>query len=341
MLKADPLCRKRMLTYSRGYSNPDYVLQPALYYVIRVPSNLMETDEPQTAPDEWGQLSISYQELQTIPDALFSYPHSMLRLNLSHNNLTELPPEIGSLILLRDLDVSSNRLQKVDTSISACIRLRRLLLSNNELVGVPSELNACVMLEEINLTKNKLKEIPESLATLPALSELRLDNNNLRRLPTSLSLMPTLSVFTCTDNNAALDEIIPAAIQSNSLMIKWCLKLLLEYNEKEEAAQKICQELQDKVITAENEQQHLEGEVESLKNDVAALQAERPTKYLDRKRRLLAARARWSHRFGIVAGILCCRPLCSKNAARVSTETVAGIENDGASTDGSNSNENT
>ena len=112
MLKADPLCRKRMLTYSRGYSNPDYVLQPALYYVIRVPSNLMETDEPQTAPDEWGQLSISYQELQTIPDALFSYPHSMLRLNLSHNNLQELPPEIGSLILLRDLDVSSNRLEK-------------------------------------------------------------------------------------------------------------------------------------------------------------------------------------------------------------------------------------
>ena len=138
-----------------------------------------------------------------------------------------------------------------------------------------------------------------------------------------------------------MDEIIPAAIQSNSLMIKWCLKLLLEYNKKEEAAQKICQELQDKVITAENEQQHLGGEVESLKNDVAALQAERPTKYLDRKRRLLAARAGWSHRFGIVAGILCCRPLCSKNTARVSTENIVDIDADGAGTDGSNNNKST
>ena len=290
----------------------------------------METDEPQTAPDEWGQLSICYQELHTIPNALFSYPHSMLRLNLSHNNLTELPPEIGGLILLRDLDVSNNRLQKIDPSISACIRLRRLSLSNNDLVSVPPELNACVMLEEINLTTNRLVEFPESLATLPALSELRLDNNNLSQLPTSLSLMPTLSVFTCANNN--LDDMIPADIQSNSLMIKWCLKMLLEYNQKEEAAQKICQELQDKVTTAENEQRHLEGEVESLKNDVAALQAERPTKYLDRKRRLLAAKVRWSHRFSIVSSILCCRSLRSKSIARVSAEAVIDVDADGAAT---------
>lgn len=301
----------------------------------------METEEPQTAPDEWGNLSMCYQELQTVPDALFSYPHSMLRLNLSHNNLTELPPEIGSLILLRDLDVSSNRIEKIDPAISTCIRLRRLSLSNNELVDIPSELNACVMLEEINLTNNRLVEIPESLATLPALSELRLDNNNLTQLPTSLSLMPTLSAVTCADNNSALDDVLPAAVQSNSLMIKWCLKVLLEYNQKEEAAQKICQELQDKVVSAENEQRHLEGEVESLKNDVAALQEERPTKYLDRKRRLLAAKARWSHRFGIVAGILCCRPLCSKNTARVSTENIVDIDADGAGTDGSNNNKST
>ena len=296
----------------------------------------METDEPQTAPDEWGQLSISYQELQTIPDALFSFPHSMLRLNLSHNNLTELPPEIGSLILLRDLDLSSNRLQKIDPAISTCIRLRRLSLSNNELVGVPSELNACAMLEEINLTHNCLEEIPETLAKLPALSELRLDDNNLTQLPTNLSLMPTLSVLTCTNNNSALDDMIPANIQSNSLMIKWCLKVLLEYNQKEEAAQIICQELQDKIVLAESQQQQVEGQVEALKNDVATLQAERPTKYLDRKRRLLAAKARWSHRFGIVADILCCRSLCSKKTTRVSAEAI--VDADGAGTNGSNSN---
>lgn len=297
----------------------------------------METDEPQTTPDEWGNLALCYQELQTIPDVLFSYPHSMLRLNLSHNNLTELPPEIGSLILLRDLDVSSNRLQKIDPSISACIRLRRLSLSNNELIGIPSELKSCAMLEEIDLANNYLEDIPESLAALPALSELRLDNNNLIQLPTSLSLMPTLSVFTCTNNNSALDDMIPADVQSNSLMIKWCLKLLFEYNQKEEAAQTICQELQEQLALAEKEQRQLEEELETLKNDVAALQAERPTKYLDRKRRLLAAKARWSHRFGIVAGIFCCRSLRSKNTARVSDEAAIDGHADGAGAGGNNS----
>ena len=284
----------------------------------------METEETPPIPDEYGQLSVCFQELQTIPSDVFSYPHSILRLNLSHNNLTELPREIGLLILLRDLDVSNNRLQRVDPSIAACIRLRRLSLSNNELAHVPSEVSSCAMLEEIDLTHNRLQEIPKSLATLPALSELRLDNNDLARLPTSLSLMPTLSVLTCTSNSSALDSMVPAHIQSNSLMIKWCLGIVRGYNEKEEAAKTICQELQGQAASAANEQQRLLEEVARVKNDVAVLQAERPAQYLERKRRFLAAKSRWSRRLNTVGGILCCKPLRPKRSAKVS---VAAVDN--------------
>jgi len=291
----------------------------------------METEETPPIPDEYGQLSISFEELQTIPNDVFSYPHSMLRLNLSHNNLTD---EIGTLILLRDLDVSNNRLQRVDPSIDACIRLRRLSLSSNELTHIPSELSSCAMLEEIDLTHNRLQEIPQSLATLPALSELRLDNNDLAQLPTSLSLMPTLLVLTCTSNSAALDSMIPAPIQSNSLMIKWCLGIVRGYNEKEEAAKTICQELQDQAASAAIEQQRLLEEVAGLKNDVAALQAERPAQYLERKRRFLAAKARWSRRFNTVGGILCCKPLRFKRSARVSVAAVDNSDVGGRSSGG-------
>ena len=294
----------------------------------------METEETPPIPDEYGQLSVCFQELQTIPSDVFSYPHSILRLNLSHNNLTELPREIGFLILLRDLDVSNNRLQRVDPSIAACIRLRRLSLSNNELAHVPSEVSSCSMLEEIDLTHNRLQEIPKSLATLPALSELRLDNNDLARLPTSLSLMPTLSVLTCTSNSSALDSMIPAHIQSNSLMIKWCLGIVRGYNEKEEAAKTICQELQGQAASAANEQQRLLEEVARVKNDVAVLQAERPAQYLERKRRCLAAKSRWSRRFNTVGDVLCCEPLRPKRSARVS---IAAVDNgdEGGSSGGS------
>ena len=282
----------------------------------------METDEPQT-PDEWGQLSLCYQELQSIPNQLFSFPHSMLRLNLSHNNLTEVPDQIGRLILLRDLDVSNNRLQRIDPSISACIRLRRLSLSTNELAKIPSELSSCAMLEEIDLTNNRIDEIPESLAALPALSELRLDNNNLALLPTSLSLLPTLSVLTCTNNNSKLD--IPANIQASTDMVMWCLKALHEYNQKEEAARATYQEFQEQATSAATEKRHLEETVEALKHDVAALQAERPAQYLNRKRHFLATKAKWSRRFHALGGILCFRSLRPKaTTARVSVAAIVG-----------------
>jgi Leucine-rich repeat (LRR) protein len=52
-----------------------------------------------------------------------------VELNLQHNALRELPPNIGLLASLRILDVSQNQIASVADEIQACSQLERIDLS--------------------------------------------------------------------------------------------------------------------------------------------------------------------------------------------------------------------
>eukprot|EP00562_Extubocellulus_spinifer_P012195 CAMPEP_0178542512 /NCGR_PEP_ID=MMETSP0697-20121206/2100_1 /TAXON_ID=265572 /ORGANISM="Extubocellulus spinifer, Strain CCMP396" /LENGTH=337 /DNA_ID=CAMNT_0020174921 /DNA_START=65 /DNA_END=1079 /DNA_ORIENTATION=- len=254
-----------------------------------------DTSKPDAYPHRLLKLDLSRNNLHAIPSEMGRL------ILLIRNNLHAIPSEMGRLILLRDLNLSFNRLQVVSGSIASCIRLKSLDLSNNEIARIPPELAACSMLETLDVSNNRLDYCPEELSGLPALYELNLSGNiTLTEIPSSLCNIPTLKHISCNGN----DSLFPADVQTNSTTILWCLQIQHEHAEKVTVAEAKCEELKSKASAAAEKERILEEQLDALKNKLEALEAERPTKYLERKKRFLAIKARWKQRFCRVGGIL-------------------------------------
>nr|XP_021192201.2 leucine-rich repeat and death domain-containing protein 1 [Helicoverpa armigera] len=70
-------------------------------------------------------------------DENMKLPHNILHLKLSHNKLTEVPPDVLKLDHLKSLDLSFNSIELFNDKPSFCHSVERLNLSNNNLKGPP------------------------------------------------------------------------------------------------------------------------------------------------------------------------------------------------------------
>jgi len=153
--------------------------------------------------------------LTHFPPEIFALADSLEILNLSHNALCELPPELPRLKKLQVFFASHNRFTHLPEVLGQCPqlsqvglrnnqirhlpaaalppRLRWLTLTDNALTQLPPELGQCPQLEKLMLAGNQLRTLPPSLAELPALALLRVAANQLEALPGWLWEMPALA----------------------------------------------------------------------------------------------------------------------------------------------------
>ena len=106
---------------------------------------------------------------------------ALLELQLGSNDLTgSLPPEIGNLTNLGGIGLGGNSLSgPIPPEIGNLTNLERLDLVNNSLSGpIPPEIGALRSLVELLLFRNDLSgPIPRELGNLPNLEQLHLNNN--------------------------------------------------------------------------------------------------------------------------------------------------------------------
>ncbi|KAL0265720.1 UNVERIFIED_CONTAM: hypothetical protein PYX00_011434 [Menopon gallinae] len=121
-------------------------------------------------------------------------------LSLSHNQLTELPKEIGNLSLLQKLYLFNNRLTTLPEEIGNLSQLHGLGLGNNELITLPKEIGNLSLLQELNLDNNQLITLPGEIGSLSQLQKLYLSDNQLTALPKEIGNLSMLQGLGLNNN---------------------------------------------------------------------------------------------------------------------------------------------
>lgn len=105
-------------------------------------------------------------------------PSAGPRLDLSGQNLTELPKIVLNRIELHELDVSNNRLTgALPAEIRQLAALEVLDASGNVMTGLPAEIGQLKNLRVLDLSDNRLTGLPLELGNLTKLQKLDLRGN--------------------------------------------------------------------------------------------------------------------------------------------------------------------
>ena len=114
-----------------------------------------------------------------------------IEASLAGRELVTLPQRLFSRIGIKSLDLSRNQIHEVPIELSHLLNLRTLNLSKNKLddKSFPTVLENLVFLEELNLAGNNLTEIPSFVMNLPRLKVLK----SRRRTPPYIILGPQAS----------------------------------------------------------------------------------------------------------------------------------------------------
>ncbi|MDM8527969.1 COR domain-containing protein, partial [Anaerolineales bacterium HSG24] len=138
------------------------------------------------------QLDLSYNNLTELPEFLGQLTN-LTTLNLGSTNLSELPEFLGQLTNLTTLNLGSTNLSELPESLGQLTNLTSLDIGSNELSELPEFLGQLTNLSQLNLRDNNLSELPESLGQLTNLTMLYLEDNNLSELPEFLGNLTNLT----------------------------------------------------------------------------------------------------------------------------------------------------
>ena len=141
------------------------------------------------------------------------------RCDLSHRELTALPPEIGQLTSLRTLRIDGNQLTALPPEIGQLTSLRTLRIDGNQLTALPPEIGQLTSLLTLRIDGNQLTALPPEIGQLTSLRDLWLEHNQLTALPPEIGQLSSLRTLWLGDNR--LTALPPEIGQLSSLRTLW------------------------------------------------------------------------------------------------------------------------
>lgn len=119
-------------------------------------------NELQLLPATVGELSLlqtlnlNCNKLTALPD--LEHLTSLSKLDVSHNQLSELPETIYKLEHLAEVHASNNHITTISANVCKLAALKVLSLNANKIESVPGELALCHKLRDLHLTDNSIKD---------------------------------------------------------------------------------------------------------------------------------------------------------------------------------------
>jgi len=170
-----------------------------------------------------GAASLKLSEnITKFPEEIFELADTLELLDLSRNQLSALPEDLGRLSELRILFCSENQFTTLPASLAGCPALdiagfkankietvppralnpniRWLILTDNRITGIPPDIGHCHRMQKLMLAGNQLSALPQELSNCRNLSLLRISANCLTELPAWLLSMPKLSWLAFSGN---------------------------------------------------------------------------------------------------------------------------------------------
>ncbi|KAK2574944.1 hypothetical protein KPH14_008709 [Odynerus spinipes] len=146
-------------------------------------------------------------------------------LNLSNNQVTSLPKDLGTLPHLRELILSQNQLGKATLSKWAWLdqnNIRSTLclldLSSNLLTEIPEKIGKLNALVTLKISCNSLIHLPHSMGNLTSLKYLDLSQNNLQFLPGSMRKLKLLEIDVSGNIFSTITSLYTCMIELPSLV---------------------------------------------------------------------------------------------------------------------------
>lgn len=156
-------------------------------------------------------------------------------LDISHNNVTNVPDCCGGLQSVEVLNAQYNPLSEWPTPFCELRSLRSLDCSHCNIVAIPPHIdNLGETLISLSLINNRLSNIDSLLQGLPLLQILKLSKNQIQSLPSDLSWPEQLKHIELSENQ--LRE-----IHSNMCMLKELDTLDLSKNQIQRLPSSICE----------------------------------------------------------------------------------------------------
>lgn len=145
-------------------------------------------------------LNLSHNQLQELPSTLTDL-QQLEELYLIKNGLGFLSGEVlNKLTRLKLLYLSENRLRYLPTSLQHLSNLRHLNLNNNSIRELPNSLGDLISLQELNIRDNKLATLPDACTNLRELNHLDIGYNQIEALPENLGYLSKLTYLCFYDN---------------------------------------------------------------------------------------------------------------------------------------------
>ncbi|KAJ8980694.1 hypothetical protein NQ317_010597 [Molorchus minor] len=147
------------------------------------------------------ELDFSRCGISEIPNEVYTNSPTLEVLHLEGNKLKDLSPQLFQCIDLRYLNVSDNEIRNMPPLISKLTNLQVLIFSKNVLDGVHSNLDKLSKLTMLDLSMNDLGKVPDSIMSLINLQQLCLNDTGIDFVPANIGRLSNLRVLELRDNN--------------------------------------------------------------------------------------------------------------------------------------------
>jgi internalin A len=162
----------------------------------------------QAEREGWIELDLSGNDLEELPSEIGRL-QSLEKLIIGKwdrvegdigNRLTAIPQEIFQLTNLKELSISYNQITAIPDEIANLANLTRLDLSRNQITAIPDAIANLANLTSLLLFDNQITAIPDAIANLANLTSLSFHSNQITAIPDAITNLANLSTLSLDSN---------------------------------------------------------------------------------------------------------------------------------------------